>query len=52
MGPIGVGVGSPYREAARKALNRFAVETSNSVTNFSASNDDLPSIPDYANQSK
>jgi len=42
MIPIGVGLGSRYQEASRKALNRFAVETTNSMTNFSPSIDNLP----------
>jgi len=51
MIPIGVGLGAPYRQAAQKALNRFAIETSNSTTNFSASADN-DSLPDYANRAK
>jgi hypothetical protein len=42
MIPIGVGLGSRYQEAAKKALNRFGIETTNSMTNFSASTDDIP----------
>jgi hypothetical protein len=39
MIPIGVGLGSRYQEAAKKALDRFGFETTNSMTNFSSSND-------------
>ncbi len=42
MIPIGVGLGSRYQEAAKKALNRFGIETTHSMTNFSASMDDIP----------
>jgi hypothetical protein len=39
MIPIGVGLGSCYQEAAKKALDRFGFETTNSMTNFNTSND-------------
>jgi hypothetical protein len=52
MGPIGVGLGSRYHEATKKSLNRFAVESTNSMTNFPTSVDNQPSPPDYLNRSK
>jgi hypothetical protein len=52
MIPIGVGLGSRYQEAAKKALNRFAVETTNSTTNFPTSIDNQSSLPDYTDRSK
>ena len=52
MIPINVGVGSCYKEAAKKALDRFAFETTNSMTNFPTSIDNEFSTSDYAKQSK
>lgn len=46
--PIGVGLGAPYKEAARRALNRFGIEQTTSMTNFSATTD----VPDYPNNAK
>jgi hypothetical protein len=39
---INLGVGSRYQQAAEKALNRFGIETTHSMTNFSTSTDDIP----------
>ncbi|UJR08546.1 hypothetical protein I4U23_012808 [Adineta vaga] len=39
ISPLGVGLGSRYHEATKKALNRFAFETSNSMTNLPISVD-------------
>lgn len=50
MVPIGVGLGSRYHEAAQKSLNRFAVETTNSMTNFSPSAENV--APDYSTHAK
>jgi hypothetical protein len=50
--PIGAGLGAPYKEAARKGLYRFAVETTNSMTNFPPSFDNQPLLSDYAKRSK
>lgn len=51
MIPIGVGLGSRYKEAAKKALDRFAVESTNSMTNFPTSVDNQ-TTPDYMSRSK
>ncbi|CAF0869572.1 unnamed protein product [Rotaria sordida] len=51
MSPIGVGLGTRYHEATKRSLNRFAVETTNSMTNFSTSVDNQPISADYNNQS-
>ena len=50
MAPIGVGLGSRYHEAAKKSLNRFAVETANSMTNFSPAAENA--VPDYDTRAK
>lgn len=47
MSPIGVGLGSRYNEAAKKSLHRFAVETTNSMTNFPTSVDNQPLSPSF-----
>lgn len=52
MNPIGVGLGSCYKQAAKKALDRFAFETTNSMTNFSASADNQSSLSDLTDRSK
>ncbi|CAM4924275.1 unnamed protein product [Rotaria socialis] len=48
MVPIGVGLGSRYHEATKKSLHRFAVETTNSTTNFPTTVDNQSLSPNYA----
>ncbi|CAF3318398.1 unnamed protein product [Rotaria socialis] len=48
MVPIGVGLGSRYHEATKKSLHRFAVETTNSTTNFPTIVDNQSLSPNYA----
>ena len=52
MGPIGVGLGSRYHGATEKSLNRFAIETTHSTTNFPTSIDNQQSLPNDTNRSK
>jgi hypothetical protein len=50
MAPLGVGLGLRYQVAAKKALDRFSVESTNSMTNFSPAADNSPA--DYNNRAK
>ena len=50
--PIDIGLGDRYHEATRKGLNRFAVETTNSMTNFPTNTDVDPSSGQTSNQEK
>ncbi|CAF4621119.1 unnamed protein product [Rotaria socialis] len=47
-GYTGVGLGSRYHEATKKSLHRFAVETTNSTTNFPTTVDNQSLSPNYA----
>lgn len=50
--PTDIGLGLRYHEAAKKGLNRFAVESTYATSNFPTTADVNPPIIDVTDQSK